>query len=234
MEMTGFPQSFSISVIVVVRNGERFIAQALHSILEQTHPANEIIVVDGQSSDRTTDIVSHFPGTRLVEQPDLGLAAARNLGLECIRGELVAFLDCDDRWHPEKLAVQIDELVKRPDLDFVTGLVHFYQADGDLPRTGYHPGKLEQDHAGQTPGTLLARRRAFTKVGVFDPAFQIACDSDWFVRAADCGAVWAVIPKPVLYKRIHQYNLSAQVDLYRKEWLSVLRHSVLRKREKGT
>jgi glycosyltransferase involved in cell wall biosynthesis len=233
MEITGFSQSYSISVIVVVRNGERFIAQALHSIQEQTHPAHEIIVVDGQSSDRTKDTVSRIPGTRLVEQPELGLAAARNLGLDSACGELVAFLDCDDRWYPEKLAVQVDELAQRPDLDFVTGLVRFYQAEGELPRPGYHPGKLAHDHAGQTPGTLLARRRAFIKVGVFDPAFQIACDADWFVRAADCGTAWAVIPKPVLYKRIHQHNLSAQVDLYRKEWLSVLRCSVLRKREKG-
>ncbi len=81
----------TISAIIVARNSERFLADALHSIARQSRQPNEIIVVDGQSTDNTAAIARSFAGVRYILQPDLGIARARNLAIEAAAGEFIAF-----------------------------------------------------------------------------------------------------------------------------------------------
>ncbi len=108
-----------ISCIVVVYNGERFIAAALDSIRAQSWRPIEIIVADDGSTDRTAEIVAGYGDeVRFVTQetagPAAGPAATRNLGLAAATGEYVAFLDGDDLWHKEKLARQMARLETEP------------------------------------------------------------------------------------------------------------------------
>jgi glycosyltransferase involved in cell wall biosynthesis len=106
-----------VSCIVPVFNGERFVAEALESILAQTYRPIDVIVADDGSTDGTAAILSGYGGRiRVVTQPTAGPAATRNLGLEAARGEFVAFLDADDVWHPEKLAKQVRRFAARPGL----------------------------------------------------------------------------------------------------------------------
>src|SRR5690606_28366702 len=115
-----------VSVIIPVYNGERYLAEAVHSILAQTVPTLEIIVVDDGSTDGTARVAQRFgDAVCYVYQPNRGPAAARNRGLERARGEIVAFLDADDLWREGKLACQCARLEADPTLDIVLGHTQF-------------------------------------------------------------------------------------------------------------
>lgn len=216
-----------VSVITVVRNGERYLAGALQSIVAQTLPAWEVLVIDGQSEDGTVALARSFPGVRCLAQPDRGLAQARNLGLNAARGDWVAFLDHDDWWPPQKLAVQTAFMQHR-DLPYTTAWLRFVVEEGAPPRPGFDP---RVPRPGATPGTLLARRELFAAVGGFDPAYTLGCDADWFTRARDRGVPTAVVPEVLLYKRLHEGNLSVQAALNRREMFRIARQSLQRRRE---
>ena len=99
---------FLVSCIVPVYNGERYLREALDSILAQTYRPLEIIVADDGSADGTAGVVATFGDqVRYVRQHNQGPSSARNLGIRVPTGDFIAFLDADDLWHPEKLARQI-------------------------------------------------------------------------------------------------------------------------------
>src|SRR5260370_27491420 len=105
-----------VSAIITAFNGEAFIAAAIESVLGQTRPADEIVVVDDGSTDDTAAIVERFHsrGVRLVRQENRGPSEARNRGIAETTGNLIAFLDCDDLWVPAKTERQIEHLLDHP------------------------------------------------------------------------------------------------------------------------
>ena len=110
-----------VSVILPVYNRAASVARAIDSVLAQTYEPLELIVVDDGSTDRTRDVVRQFaPGVTLVEQEHAGAYAARNRGIAHARGELIAFIDSDDAWLPEKLARQVP-LMSRDEVGLVFG-----------------------------------------------------------------------------------------------------------------
>jgi glycosyltransferase involved in cell wall biosynthesis len=117
-----------ISCIVPVFNGERYLGEAIDSILAQTYRPVEIIVVDDGSTDGTAAVAARYGDRiRYVRQNNGGAPTARNLGLSVAMGEFVAFLDSDDLWHPEKLQRQMACFEARADLDLcVTHLQRFW------------------------------------------------------------------------------------------------------------
>lgn len=219
-----------ITAIIVVRNGERFLADALQSIAQQTRPPDELLVIDGQSTDRTAQIAQSFPGVRYLLQPDLGIANARNLAIAAATGEFLAFLDADDFWTADKLAVQMTYMLEHPTFMYTTTWLNHFYDPGCLSRPGYRPESFAQGIEGRFPGTMLARRVVFEQVGLFNPAFALASEVDWFARAQDAGIPSAVIETVLLHKRLHAHNNSIQRERYRQEWFVVMRQSLLRKR----
>src|SRR5262245_57747116 len=105
----------SVSVIIPTYNRRDFIREALASVLAQTCQDFELIVVDDGSTDGTEEIVREFPGARYVFQENQGVSAARNVGAALSQGELIAFLDSDDFWQPEKLAAQAAFFAAQPE-----------------------------------------------------------------------------------------------------------------------
>ena len=109
-------KSSTVSVIMPAYNAERFIREAINSVIAQTHTAWELLVLDDGSSDSTCDIVQDMAAVderiKLIKNPcNMGVAKTRNRGLELCQGDYVAFLDSDDVWHPEKLSSQIGVMV---------------------------------------------------------------------------------------------------------------------------
>jgi glycosyltransferase involved in cell wall biosynthesis len=199
-----------ISCIVPVFNGERYLGEALDSILAQTYRPLEVIVVDDGSTDGTAGVVARYGGrVAYLFQPNAGHAAARNLGLGAARGEFVAFLDADDLWHPEKLARQMARFHARPELDLcVTHVRNFWipeLADGRERHRGRRHG---QALPGYSTVTLLTRRALFESMGRFDPTLRHGDDTEWFLRAADRGAVRELLPDVLVYRRLHHANRS--------------------------
>src|SRR5262245_349820 len=115
-------REFAVSCVVRVFNDERYVREALESVLAQTCPPEEIVVVDDGSSAGTPEILASYGDRlRVVSQPNAGAVTARNVGLRAARGDLIAYIDGDDLWHPEKLARQVARFQARPGLDVCLG-----------------------------------------------------------------------------------------------------------------
>lgn len=121
------------SVIIPVYNGEKTIARALDSILQQTWPAYEIIVIDDGSTDQTEAIVQGYSApVRYVNQKNAGPSAARNRGAALAEGDWVAFLDADDWYYPTRLQLHAELIQENPNLDFVIGNFDYRDTEGRL------------------------------------------------------------------------------------------------------
>jgi glycosyltransferase involved in cell wall biosynthesis len=175
-----------------------------------------------------------------MRQDNAGPPAARNLGMSVAQGEFIAFLDADDLWHPAKLMRQMDRLTERPELDLcVTHLQNFWIAElaDEAARLKQH--RLAQALPGYVTGTLLARRALFDTVGPFAPALRYGDDTDWFLRAAECSAVMELLPDVLVYRRIHDRNISMEVGgrhmsvPMHDSLLEVVKRSLDRRRERS-
>jgi glycosyltransferase involved in cell wall biosynthesis len=220
-----------VSVIITVYNGERYLAEAIESVLAQTQKPNEIIVVDSESQDNTEKVARSYRQVHYISDSRQGLANARNMGIDVCQGELIAFLDHDDRWTPNKLKVQVDHLINNPKIQYVNALVRLFLEPGFTLRTGYTKKSLNRAKVGRTPGTLVARKSLFERIGRFSADFVIGCDVEWFTRAKDNNIPMAIIPEVLLYKRLHNTNLSGNVQVNRQELFKIVRQSIVRYRK---
>jgi glycosyltransferase involved in cell wall biosynthesis len=222
-----------ISCIVPVFNGERYLAEALDSILKQSYRPLEIIVADDGSTDGTEAIVARFGAqVRYLCQPNSGPASARNLGLGAVRGEFVGFLDADDLWHPEKLERQMARFDARPELDLcVTHVQNFWIPELRDEQERLRDHRVSQPLPGYVTETLLARRAVFERVGQFNSALAHGDSTDWFLRAAEHGAVIELLPDVLSYRRLHQTNRSRLLAFNsRDEYLKIVKAVLDRRR----
>ena len=123
----------AFSVIIAAYNAERTLARAIRSVLEQTWPAHELIVVDDGSTDGTLEAARSF-GARVVclHQANAGVSAARNAGADRATGDWLAFLDADDWYYPDRLRWHAEWIARDPALDFLTGDSEYRRPDGTL------------------------------------------------------------------------------------------------------
>ncbi|MBI3801341.1 MAG: glycosyltransferase family 2 protein [Deltaproteobacteria bacterium] len=225
-----------ISCIVPVFNGERYLQEATDSILHQTYRPLEIIIVDDGSTDGTAAVAASY-GEQIIYlwQANAGPAAARNLGLSAAHAEFVAFLDADDLWQPEKLAQQVARFAARPDLDLsLTYVQNFWTPElhEKMPRFADHP--LAKPFPGYAAPALLARRTLFNASGWFNPNLHHGDIKDWFLRAAEQGAVMEVLPDILVHRRLHETNLSHhKAAVSREEHLQLVKASLDRRRRAG-
>lgn len=223
-----------VSVVMAVRDGERFLTEALESVAAQSAPPDEIVVIDGGSRDASPRIAQAFPGVRWQAQRGQGVADAYNQGIAAARSPLLAFLSCDDRWLPEKLALQRACLAASAELQYCVGRLRYFLEPGcALPRD-FRPALLQGEHVGFVMETLLARREVFDRVGGFRTDLATAEDVDWFARSRDLGVPCAVVPALLLSKRVHDRNLSLDAEANNRNLLQALRASLHRKREGGS
>ena len=221
----------AVSVIVPVRDGERYLAEALESILGQTRPAAEVVVVDDGSTDGTAAVAARFsPRVRCVHQPATGTAAAINRGLRETGEALVASLDADDVWTEDKLELQVAALEADPRLDLVLCHVEPFHSPelSARERTSMRgaTGVLE----GYMRGAMLARRQALDRVGPFDERWRVGDFVDWHARAQDAGLRTAVLPQVLLRRRLHLHNSSMRAGESRVDFARVARATLRRRR----
>jgi glycosyltransferase involved in cell wall biosynthesis len=206
-----------ISCIVPVFNGERYLGQALDSILAQTYRPIEVIVIDDGSTDGTRRLVTSYGDqVRYVWQPNAGPPRARNFGLSVAKGEFIAFLDADDLWQPDKLSLQMTHFRERPELDLcVTHCQVFWIPELHEEEARFRSHRLAQPLPGYVTQTLLARRSLFDTVGDFDTSRKVGDPADWFLRAAEQGAIMELLPDVLVYRRFHENNFSMESDTRR-------------------
>jgi glycosyltransferase involved in cell wall biosynthesis len=223
---------YLISCIVPVYNGEQYLAEALDSILAQTYRPLEIVVVDDGSTDGTATVVSSY-GSQIqyVKQGNAGPATARNRGLNIARGDYVAFLDADDLWCPQKMERQMARFHDRPDLDICAGCVQNFwipELKEEAERFGNH--RIAKPIAGYVTGTLLGRKAVFDSVGHFNTDLKHGDAQEWFMRAAEQGAVMELLSDVLLYRRLHRSNFSRVVGEAYQDHLRIIKASLDRRR----
>ena len=208
----------SISVIIPAYNAEGFIKETIESVLRQTLPADDILVVDDGSTDSTAAVASAFPPpVRVLTIPNSKLGGARNFGVSQVSTEWVAFVDADDLWKPNKLERQLGELARNPAANLCyTGRVKFTMKDGTMRFGSIIPGpplaKIRDElfkRGTFVPSSVVIRRSTLLEIGCFSPDPEVAEDWDLWLRLVHAGAQFAVCPEPLLLYRIHGASITS-------------------------
>ena len=221
-----------ISVIIPVFNTEKYLAEAIESVLSQTVKPAEIIVVNDGSTDKSADVARQFePLVRLICQENKGVGAARNTGINNASGEFLAFLDADDLWTENKLEILHSYLQNNPGTDMVFGYVEQFVSP-ELPDE--HKSNLKPElekMQGFLAGAMLIKKTTFLKVGFFNEKLELGEFIDWFSRAKDLGLTYEVLPEILLRRRIHDANMGIYKKHFKKDYTSILREAIARKRK---
>ncbi|MDH4209610.1 MAG: glycosyltransferase family 2 protein [Anaerolineae bacterium] len=220
-----------VSVVVPVYNCERYLPEALESVLAQTYRPIEIIVVDDGSTDGSADAAQRLgPTVRYCWQSHSGASAARNRGVDLAKGGFLAFLDADDLWLEAKLALQLAAFEADPTLDIVFGHVQQFPSpdleDSAKVRLRYSAEKLP----GHVPSTMLITREAFLRVGPFESHWRLGEFMDWYLRALERGPKTLMLPDVLARRRLHADNLGVRERDSQGDYLRILKASLDRRR----
>jgi glycosyltransferase involved in cell wall biosynthesis len=180
-----------VSVIIPCYNQARFLSEAIESVLSQSYPHFEVVVIDDGSTDNTSEVASRYPGVRCIRQENQGLAGARNAGIRHSNGSYLVFLDADDRLLPGALAVGLKSLKEHPECAFVSGRWKTIAADGSPLSTPSQP-RVEKDHYGallrtcyiSTPAAVMYQRIMLEYARGFDTSVSASADYDLYLRVA--------------------------------------------------
>ncbi len=224
-----------ISCVVPCFNSERYLAEALDSIFAQAYRPIEVVVADDGSTDGTLDLARRYAGVVIVTQPDRGPAATRNLGVRNATGELVAFLDADDLWHPEKLSRQYRCFVDDPAIQYcVSHAQMFWTAELQAERDQLADHPRSQPVPGYATTTLLARHSLFDRLGLLNEALRFGDAVEWFMRAAEAQVKMRLLDDVLTYHRMHDNNLTRRLEPEaREEYMAIVRASLRRRRGEG-
>jgi len=200
----------SVAVIIPLYNQRATVGEAIASVFAQTRVPEEIIVVDDGSTDGSGDAVEReFPGrVRLIRQENRGPAAARNTGIRANNSSLIAFLDADDKWFPQKLERHMEFMEGHTDcmLSF-SAHVSYYEARDETrtenisidKRTYVRKAFFREEGLPAAP-SVIVRRDVFDEVGVFDESLRMCEDSDLWLRIM-LRFGFEHIPEPLVWVR---------------------------------
>lgn len=206
-----------VSAIITAYNSESFVENAILSVLKQSLPVDEIVVVDDGSSDNTAAVVANFldKGVKYLYQENKGPGAARNLGIRETSGAFLAFLDADDTWLENKNEIQMNYLALHPQVSMVSGLRWRSDGSGSPYRImGQVPKSSEQlkrdiliHNLVGNPSMVTVRREVIEDVGAFNADIRWGQDWELWIRIVSQYEV-KILPEPVIVYLIHSKNLS--------------------------
>ncbi len=197
-----------MSVVIPTYNGARYLGSTIDSVLAQTYPRVEILVVDDGSTDHTAEVVQRYgSAVRYLGQTNAGTAAARNTGILAATGDLIALLDHDDLWLPDKLTRQVPRFAD-PNVGVVFAGIEFFDQETNHVTATYFPAESVDAHDVLAhmvlpTQTLTFRRSAFDTVGLFDATLPGTDDWDMEIRMAACYKVVGV-PETLARVRLHE------------------------------
>lgn len=216
-----------ISIIIPVHNGEAYIVEAVDSILKQDHSDLEVLVIDDGSTDRTRDSLARFEDRiRVLSQENRGQSAARNAGVRAATGGLIGFLDADDIWTDDHLALMLPHLDETEPYDFVRGHTRFIRMTEEGLESS-EPLFMEA-----LVGACLYRRGVLDAVGPFDESMRAGEDFDWSIRLAESGSREKRLSEATLLYRRHDANLTNSKAVTEKGQLHAFRNKLRRMRSR--
>lgn len=209
-----------ISVLIPVYNGARYVAAAIESILAQTHPHFELLILDDGSTDATPEILASYaardPRIRLHRHPNCDQPRTLNRGLELVRHDWVAILDHDDVSLPMRLERQLAALAREPDARVIgSHAVEINSAGRELRLRARGPATVAEFRALHAAGqrvplvhpSVLLHRPTILGLGGYDPAFGSSADTELWTRVAELHPI-IVVPEPLVLYRIHAESMS--------------------------
>lgn len=212
------------SAIITAFNSEKYIREALESVLRQTLSPDEIILIDDGSTDKTREVVSFCKDIKYFFQENQGPGAARNRGISEASGDFVAFLDADDIWCPQKTEIQ--NAVFQND--------SAAQIVGGYAKNFWSPEFSKKEEFAEAPGflpsALLIRKKIFEKVGLFRTDVRVGEFVDWFGRVEEADLNFKMLPELVLLRRLHDNNLGTRMRGARGDYAAILKDRLLRRR----
>ena len=224
--MASAPNQELVSVIIPCYNHAHFLGEAISSVINQTYPHIEIIVVDDGSTDDTAQVAKAYSNIRYVRQDNFGLSRARNVGLSHSKGLYVVFLDADDCLFPDAIDIGFRALASRNDCALAFGFfvnIGLSQSMGTIsPDQNYNYKELLQRNFIGNPGSVLYHRWVFTEIGEFDEANSPAADYDLYLRVARQFPILCHHQLVVRYRK-HGANMSNNSRLMLASTVTVLK-----------
>lgn len=216
-----------VSAVIPAYNAAEYLSDAIGSVLAQSHPAVECIVVDDGSTDGTAGVAESYAGrVRLIRQANAGVSAARNRGASEGRGELLAFLDADDRWLPNRVERQLAALQSRPGAESVVCGTRVVDARleplGTMrqdPSAGPEDLLLCRADLVSVSSNLLIERGLFERIGGFEEALSTSADWALMFRLVAAGSL-VVLPDALVEYRVHGTNMSSNVARFETDMLA--------------
>lgn len=180
-----------VSVVIPCYKQAHFLSEAIESVLEQTYPKVEIVVVDDGSPDDTADVVLRYPGVRCLRNVNSGVAGARNAGWQATNGEYLQFLDADDRLTTNSVAAHLACFAEHPESGFVVGDVDNISVDGTYLSSPRWPLYTENVYEKILSGNhvansiaVLFRRAVIERTDGFKASCSCAADVELLLHAA--------------------------------------------------
>lgn len=232
IETTSQPASTAqISVVVPVRNGAQYLGETITSILAQTVPPLEVLIMDDASVDDTALIATSFGSTvRHIRLEQCGAAAARNRGVDAAKGEFLSFLDSDDLWLPQKIQRQLDRLSGHASRSAVFCHMEQFISPEII---GLSISDKDKVLPGYSSCTMLLRTQLFRSVGPFPETLKAGEFIEWFARARDAGVEPIMLDDILARRRIHKANQGLTID-GRQDYLRIAKMLIDKKRAQQT
>ncbi len=234
------PDRPAVTVALPLFNGAAYVDEAIDSVLNQAGWEVHLVVVDDGSTDEgprkvATRAASDARVELITFDRNRGVAVARNAAVAARAEPLVAMIDQDDRWRPNRLEAGWQALSRDASLGFVLGHQNFERPAGPLP-TWFRERWLDGPQAGHVFGTMLAHRhQGWDAVGPLDPGLAAGTDDvDWFARAKDLGVPHLMLDEVLLDRRVHTENASAHTDRSTNELLAIVRSKLHRRDDSQT
>ncbi|MEN8153737.1 MAG: glycosyltransferase family A protein [Acidobacteriota bacterium] len=200
-------KKFSVSVIIPAYNGEKYLGEAIESVLSQSLEPMEIIVINDGSDDETYKIEKTFSGyIKYLSQDRKGLGFSRNRGIEQSNGNFTAHLDADDLWEKEKLLFQYETFKENRDVEITGGLMRsFYSPEIDIEeiKSIYCPPDPIPSFSASA---IVVKKSCYKRIGFYSTGIDDAPDLEWFIRAREYGIKEIMINKILCHRRIHKSN----------------------------
>jgi glycosyltransferase involved in cell wall biosynthesis len=232
-----------VSVVIPAFNAERFLGEAIESVLAQTYAPLETIVVDDGSTDGTVAVAGAYSEVTVIAQANAGPSAARNRGFAASRGEFIAFQDADDLMTADKLEVQAGLLIDRAEVGCVLaeqellvepGTEMPFWVEGSKVQTPMPPRPPELEGEPLVhPMSLVVRREVFELVGGFDESMRTAEDLDWMLRASEEGVEIVRLSEVLMRRRVHPDSLTQDAEAARLGLFRAFRSRIERHRARA-
>lgn len=215
-----------VSVLIPAYNAGAFLADALESVFAQTHPVDEVIVLNDGSTDDTAAVAARYAGRiRYEEQANAGIRVGRQRLVDWARGEWLAFLDADDIWCADKTARQLAVIAARPELEFLYG--HMIRFRDEPAGRVFHPPE-----PAPLPSASLLRRSTVVRIGGFSGADDVGEFFDWIVRAREQGLREHGLAETVVWRRVHGGNIGVRArEAEQRSYLHTVRAALARRRK---